>query len=239
MLYQKPKFQISYRIFYLILLVAGITSDCMSYAGKPHNEAFVYYTVQSNVICGVLALIFLIRACKGLHHKMTILDLSDNFSIEIDKKTKILTSLQCLASVWILITCLIYNTLLGNPFSIDYWTKNLHNPILHLFCPILFILDFLLFSKKNIIKPFVPALCVTYPYIYILYIYIRSLHLKNLFTNAIPDSLVVYPYFFLDFDNLGISGVIRWVFILTIIFVSLGYLLLAIYTKLGKKRASH
>lgn len=46
---------------------------------------------------------------------------------------------------------------------------------------------------------------------------------------------LIYPYFFLNLETQGIGGVIKWIVILLIFFVVVGYLFWVI-DKLGKKK---
>ena len=58
------------------------------------------------------------------------------------------------------------------------------------------------------------------PLIYVIYILIRAGILK-----AIGHSnTLLYPYFFLDLDTLGVGGFIGWIVALVLIFVAIGYL---------------
>ena len=93
------------------------------------------------------------------------------------------------------------------------------------------LLDLLLFSKRKQVKSYVPLLCVTYPYLYIVLILARGSYLTNLYHGKIPQSYVVYPYFFLDVKHLGYLGVLRWVMILSVVFILLSYLMHFIYEK--------
>jgi hypothetical protein len=145
-----------------------------------------------------------------------------------------LVKLEFVVCTYILLTCLIYNFLLGNPFEASYWTSNRYNYIVHLFGPILFIGDFLLFSERGkLTKKTLLIMIYPYPYHYLAYIMIRSLVIEKQFT-TFPKSLIVFPYFFLDCATLGNRGVALWVDILTMIFVVLGYLLKSIYDHMKK-----
>ncbi|SDW33902.1 hypothetical protein SAMN04487759_11045 [Kandleria vitulina] len=213
------KFQLSYRIVFIILVGAGLLLDLMTWTKQPHNEFLVYYTTQSNIMTWIIMAFHVRNTYKDIKNKKTY-GTSDD-----------LIPLHFLAAIWILITSLVYNVLLSSPFTLTYWTSNLHNPILHLFGPILFILDLLLFSKRKQVKSYVPLLCVTYPYIYIVLILARGSYLTNLYHGKIPQSYVVYPYFFLDVKHLGYLGVLRWVMILSVVFILLSYLMHFIYVK--------
>lgn len=162
----------------------------LGWVGQPYNEFMVYYTTQSNILCTVVMIALAVLTFKDLKKGITI-GRSTHF-----------VKLEFVVSTYILLTCLIYNFLLGNPFTAAYWTSNRYNYIVHLFGPILFILDFLLFSERGKITKKTPLLILIYPYCYVAFIMIRSFFLEKQFT-TFPKSLVVYPYFFLDRAKLG------------------------------------
>ncbi len=210
-------FQLVYLLVYLIMMIVGILCafGLIPVIGGTFNPTFyTKYTNLSNYICVIFALIELIwvigRLAKGEKR-------GDDFPF---------TRIMFLASIWILITCLIYNFLLGDITSASYW-RNANNPILHLFGPIMFVVSYILFSKRRKLKWWDPFLVLTFPYAYLAFIFIRAYML-----GGVGDDL--YPYFFLDVSDLGVSGVAQWIAILTVIFVALGFVFVAI-NKGGKK----
>ena len=213
------KFQLFYRLLFVLLVGVGLILDLMTWMKEPHNEFLVYYTTQSNILTWIIMFIHLKNTYKDIKNK------------KMKGTSNDMIPFHFLAGIWILITSLVYNVLLSSPFTLSYWTDHIHNCILHLFGPILFILDLYLFSKRKQVKTYVPLLCVTYPYLYIISILMRGRYLTGLYHGKIPHSYVVYPYFFLDVNHLGYLGVLRWVMILSVIFVLLGYVMHFIYSK--------
>ena len=55
--------------------------------------------------------------------------------------------------------------------------------------------------------------------LYIVFIYTRAA-----IVNFNPEVPYLYPYFFLNLDNLGVAGVAKWVAILFAGFIVLGYI---------------
>lgn len=217
------KFRLGYRIVCFVLIFTGIVSNIIWHINDKYPEEFVYYTLQSNIICAVVMLMLIINNIKALRK-----------GEKWGRQEKYIV-LEFGVSIWILITCLVYNILLGSPFELEYWTKSLHNPILHLFGPVMFILDFFLFAKHGKIKNWSPMLSVVYPYFYIVYIVIRGIILGNIYNGNIPEEFVVYPYFFLDVNELGYRGMLWWVAKLTVAFVAIGFIFLGIDKLLARK----
>ena len=146
-----------YRLLYIMLLTYGLSLDYASWLNQPHNEFLIYYTSQSNLLCLGMMILLFVQTTRELLMKR--------------ESGHLLVVPQYLISIYILITCLIYNVLLGNPFSVSYWTRNSYNWIVHLAGPILFILDFFLFSKAGKLKKTTPLWIIIYPYIYVLFIF--------------------------------------------------------------------
>lgn len=201
--------QVIYRSVYLILMVLGILDSLGAFSGVFNDTFYVYYTNQSNYICFVVALVELIVAicalCKGKRQG----------------NESPISQIKFLAAVWILITCLVYNILLeGDLASPDYWT--LSNCILHFFGPILFILDYVLFTERQKIHAWSIPCVIIYPYLYIAFIYIRAYFLRGGYTGPI------YPYFFLDPRENGYAYVFIYVLALSAVFLALAVVFWAI-----------
>ena len=61
-------------------------------------------------------------------------------------------------------------------------------------------------------------LSISVPIIYVVFIYIRAWILE--FNAEIP---YIYPYFFLNLDTQGVAGVLKWVGILLVAFIVVGF----------------
>ena len=59
---------------------------------------------------------------------------------------------------------------------------------------------------------------VVFPLLYVTFVYIRAAIL-----NFNPEVPYIYPYFFLNLETQGVAGVLRWVVILFLGFIALGY----------------
>ena len=211
-------FQLVYLLVYLIMMTIGILCAFglipVISSGTYNPVFYTKYTNLSNYICVIVALIELIwviaRLAKGEKR-------GDDFPF---------TRISFLTTIWILITCLIYNFMLGDITSAEYWSTA-NNPILHLFGPVMFFVSYILFSKRRKLKWWDPVLVLSFPYAYLIFIFVRAYLL-----GGVGDDL--YPYFFLDVNDLGISGVAMWIVILTVAFVAIGFVFAAI-NKGGKK----
>ena len=50
-----------------------------------------------------------------------------------------------------------------------------------------------------------------------------------------PEAPYIYPYFFLNLDELGVVGVIKWIGILSVVFIVIGYAIFGLDKILSKK----
>ncbi|MDE7163743.1 MAG: Pr6Pr family membrane protein [Clostridia bacterium] len=135
---------------------------------------------------------------------------------------RVVPALKFMTTVMIAVTFLVYSTMLENPFTIRYW-RNLYNLSCHVFSPVLFVLDFMLFDEHRTVKVYYPVLGLIFPLIYFFYILLLGA--------CIPD--FKYPYFFLDVDKYGYGIVGLGVLAFTAGFLIIGYLLW-LYDKLIK-----
>ena len=150
-----------------------------------------------------------------------------------DSYCKTLPTFNFMCVIMILVTFLVYNILLANEYTVIGYFTSLSNMLMHVILPIMFILNWVLFYEHNTLKWYHPLLCIIMPLIYVIFIIIRALILNGS-TNS-----TLYPYFFLDINNLGWSGFFIWILILLVVFVLIGYGLFAldkyVFTKKDKK----
>ena len=85
----------------------------------------------------------------------------------------------------------------------------------------------ILWTQKN--KWNYPLVSVVFPVVYAIFIFIRAWIL-----DFNPKAPYIYPYFFLNLDELGVVGVIKWIGILSIVFIVIGYVLFVL-DKISKK----
>lgn len=197
--------QVVYRSIYVTLLGIGIVASLGLFSGKFNTDFYAYYTNLSNYLCFGIMIAELVFTIKALNRK------------EFEGNDSPLNRFKFLAAVWILITCAVYNILLGDITSASYWTS-LSNLTLHLVCPIMFIVDYFLFSEKKKLRKIDTLWVLTFPYIYIVFIVIRALIIGD------NPNAMIYPYFFLDVTKYGYGGVALWVLGLSAVFMLLAFL---------------
>lgn len=212
--------QLVFQTVYCVLAVLGILGSFGYFNAEFNHDFYVYYTNLSNYICAGVMFVSLARTIKAANKK------EDGYC-----ETAPAFNFMCV--IMIMVTFLVYNILLAKDHSVLAYFASLSNLIMHAILPILFILNWALFYKHGTMKWYQPLLCVIMPLVYVAYIFVRAMLLAE------DADTVVYPYFFLNVDNLGWDGVFAWIGVLLVIFVVIGYVLYGLDNlKVGKKNAS-
>ncbi len=179
------------------------------------NDFWLFYTNISNYFCfgvGVATCAATVKRVKG----------GETRGFVSPCKT-----LKFCTTVMILVTFLVYVSLLGDLGSWSFWNA-LGNLTYHVAVPILFIVDWALFDEHKSVKILDPLKAWIIPLAYVVYILIYGAVFK-----AATGNEFSYPYFFLNVNKLGYGGVCVWVVILLLIFAVLSYIMF-IYDKLVK-----
>lgn len=175
------------------------------------KDLFYFYTNLSNFLCFGIMIACLRDDVKQLRAG----------NIHGYNRNPYLKHLKFAATVIILITFIAYGLLLGEPNTIGFW-NNIANICYHVACPLLFMIDTLLFDEHKSIGFLDPLIATVLPIIYVIVIEIMGANTGR------------YPYFFLDMGELGFGGLMMWIGILLALFLALGYLLF-LYDKLVQK----
>ena len=196
--------QLVFQTVYTVLALIGILCSLGLFDADFNENFYVYYTNQSNYICaGVIFAALLDTYKKAERGENGCCTTSPTFTF--------------LSVILILVTFLVYNLLLADQSPLEYFTS-LSNVLMHCILPLLFLLHWFLFYEHGNMRWYHPLLCMVMPLLYVVFILIRAP-----FVSGDPDA-VVYPYFFLDMDALGIGGFLGWIVVLLLVFIAIGYL---------------
>ena len=198
--------QIIYRTIYIVLGVIGIIGSFGYFKENFNEDFYLYYTNLSNYICFGVILYALIKTIKS-------------YKTSPEGYCNVLPKFKFMSLIMILVTCLVYNILLAKDYTVADYFFSISNLILHLILPIMFTLDWVLFTEHHQTKWYYPLLATVMPLIYVVLILIRAAILGNSYHG------LLYPYFFLNVAKIGFGGVIGWVAILVLVFVALGYII--------------
>lgn len=163
-------------------------------------EYFSYFSIQGTLICAVVLAVTGVRAIRGL------------------SETRLITLTRLSTTVYVVVISVVYNALLrggaGDIRDAGYKWPVLPNEIIHVWGPILMLLDWLLIAGFSSVRLRAAFWVVLYPVAWILFSVIRG----NI------DGW--WAYWFLDpNDKGGVGGMLTYIFGIAALMIVLGFLL--------------
>ena len=195
-------FQSFYCAIGLIGIVAslGIFDDVMNIRW----DFYVHFTNLSNYLCIGIMFFELLQTAKK----------------SSDSYVSTAPFFKFIGVLAILLTFLVFNFLLAGRTDRDPQANwRISSISFHVILPIMYVVDWVLFYEHKKVRWFYPLKSVAFPAVYVAFVFIRAA-----LVNFNPDVPYLYPYFFLNLDNLGVAGVAKWIVILFVGFVALGYI---------------
>ena len=185
-------------------------------------DFYVHFTNISNFLCIGVMLAGLIQTAKKTE----------------DSYVTTAPLLKFIGMLGILLTFLVFNIMLAGAEGRDPQANwRIGSLAFHVVLPIMFIADWFLFYERKNCKWYYPLASICFPLAYVTFLLIQAVILKFDSSILIPTTTtpLIYPYFFVNLETQGISGVLTWIGILVVAFSAVGYLFLAL-DKLGKKK---
>lgn len=218
----KRRFSLCYKFLTITSLATGIMLNVSN--TKSIISLLSYYTSQSNVIC---LLAFICSVYIEIRYEN--IPKSDNYYI-----------IKGGIVVAIFITAIVYRVALApTGFEMDALKnsiannhKELANFLVHTFSPLLVIGDYFLFDEKGRFKWYYPIIWLLIPLSYVFYVYIYS-YVGGEFYSV--GGSRKYAYFFLDYEEIGKIGVLKWIIFMTIFIEVVSYILVIFDVIRGKK----
>jgi hypothetical protein len=163
-------------------------------------EYFAYFSIQGTLICAVMLAVTGVRSFQGL---------SD---------TKLITISRLSSTVYVVVIAVVYNALLrglpGDVRDAGYNWPQVPNEIIHVWGPIFMLLDWLLVAGFSSIRLRAAFWVAVYPLAWLVFSVVRG----------IADGW--WAYWFLDpTDKGGVTGMLTYVFGITVLMIGLGFLL--------------
>jgi hypothetical protein len=137
----------------------------------------------------------------------------------------------------ILLTFLVFNIMLAGAEGRDPQANwRIGSLCFHVILPLMYIADWFLFYERKKTKWYYPIVSIAFPLAYVMFLLIHATILKFDSSILIPTTTtpLIYPYFFVNLDKLGVPGVLMWIGILSAAFAAVGFVFFGI-DKLGKK----
>ena len=185
-------------------------------------DFYVHFTNISNYFCIGVMLTALIQTAKRKE---------DGFVTAAPM-------LKFIGMLAILLTFLVFNIMLAGAEGRDPQANwRVSSLLAHVVLPIMYIADWFLFYERRNTKWYYPIVSVAFPFAYILFLLIHATILKFDSSILIPTTTtpLIYPYFFVNLETQGVSGVLMWIGILFVAFMAVGFLFFGL-DRLGKKQ---
>ena len=183
-------------------------------------DFYVYFTNISNFLCLGVMLSALIQTVKKKE----------------DSYVSAAPMLKFIGMLGIFLTFLVFNIMLAGSEARepqDNWRVG--SLCFHVVLPIMYIADWFLFYERKKSKWYYPIASMAFPLAYAAFLLIQAIILKFDTSILIPTTTtpLIYPYFFVNLDTQGVSGVLMWVGILSVAFVAVAFALFGL-DRLGK-----
>lgn len=187
-----------------------------------HRALYVQFTNLSNYLCLGVMVAALIKTIKRK---------GDGYV----NSTPIIKFMGMLS---ILMTFLVFNILLAGAADRDPQLNwRIGSLCFHVVLPLMYITDWFLFYERRKMKWYYPFVATAFPLGYVAFIFIHAA-IMNFDTSILihgTNTPLIYPYFFLNLETQGVAGVAKWIVLLFVAFVAVGYIFFGL-DKLGKKR---
>lgn len=217
----KRKISFVYRLLVIASLSSGIALNL--YHTTSVSSMLSYYTLQINVMCLIAFIIFEIADIANRKYR----------------KHELYYAVKGTLLVAVLIMAIIYKIALApNSFEMDSLQRSIENKqianfLVHELSPILVMLDYFLFDDKGNFKLYYPIIWLFVPLNYVVYVYSYSARGGNFYGLGGSKE---FAYFFLDYKQIGYFGVFKWMSLMAIAILLIGYVLVLIDYRLAKRQ---
>ena len=217
--------QLLFQAFYCTLALVGSIASLGIFdnINMIRWDFYVHFTNISNFLCFGVMLAALIQTAKKKE----------------DSYVSAAPLLKFIGMLGILLTFLVFNIMLAGAEGRDPQANwRVGSLLFHVTLPVLYIADWFLFYERKQCKWYYPIASIGFPLVYVIFLLIQAVILNFNSSILIPNSTtpLIYPYFFVNLETQGVSGVLMWIGILAAAFVLVGFLFFGL-DKLGKKQA--
>lgn len=195
--------------------LAGILIQCGVFGGEFGLSVLRYYTLLSNVLCVLYFGAAAVFAAMG--------------------RGIFLPRFKGMVIMCITVTGIVFHFMLsGTMFSMG-GAQAAASILLHYVTPIMAVLDWLLFDEKGRYTAVSPLLWTVLPDAYFVLGTIYGFTLGARYPFYGPSR---FPYFFMDYDMLGVWRVLLYVLVMNLGFIALGYIYYLLDRLMARKRDS-
>ncbi len=207
--------QIIYQTAYITLGLVASVASLGFFEMEFRWDFYIFFTNISNYFCIIIMLVELIQTVKR----------------DKDDYVTTMPFMKFCGMMGILLTLLVFNLLLAHaPGRDPAENYKVGCVLMHIVLPLMYTADWILFYDKGKVRGSYPFLSLLFPLIYQMYIYIHaSIHrFDTSVLNYLGTDPLIYPYFFLNPERVGIIGVIKWCAALMVLFAVGGFVFMGI-----------
>lgn len=217
--------QIIYQTVYCTLGLVGVIASLGIFddISMLRWDFYVYFTNLSNFLCLGVMLAALIATIRRKE----------------DGYVKTAPMLKFIGILGILLTFLVFNIMLAGAEGRDPQLNwRIGSLLFHVLLPVMYVADWFLFYERRQMKWYYPIASIGFPLAYTAFIFVQAAILRFDTSIILPNSEtpLIYPYFFLNLETQGATGVLMWIVILSVAFVAAGYLFFGIDRLLRSKK---
>lgn len=135
--------------------------------------------------------------------------------------------LKFVGMVSISLTFVVYNLILASaPTKAPSDNFEAYSILFHVILPIMYVADWFLFYERKKVSWKYPIYSISFPGLYIVFVLTHAaiLGFDSTILNSSGKSPLIYPYFFLNLENLGVPGLIMWLGILVAALLAFGFI---------------
>ncbi len=207
--------QLIFQTFYVALALVACVGSVGFYDMKFTGDFFIYFTNITNYLCAGIMVAELIQTAGK----------------KTEDYLKTAPRLRMITMLGLVLTFLIFNLLLANDPARDPALNYKVECILcHIILPIMYVGDWVVFYEHGKINWKLPLQSALFPLLYLVFIYLHAAlrGFDSSIMNYAGTDPIIYPYFFLNPERVGIKGIITWVLALLAAFIIMGYLFMMI-----------
>ena len=207
--------QLVYQSFFLGIAVIGVAASLGLFDMAFRWDFYIYFTNLSNYLCIGIMVAQLVQTAKR----------------QGDGPVSVAPALKLASLVAILVTFVLFNFLLAREEGRDPIRNfSAMSILLHVVLPPLYLADWVLFHEKRRLKWGTAFAALFFPAGYVVYVLLHAAirGFDASLTGFIGSNPLIYPYFFLNPEKVGVWGVVCWCALLGIAFAALGCLFVAL-----------
>ena len=215
--------QLIWQTFYCTLALVAIIGSVGFYDMKFTGDFYIYFTNISNYLAAGIMFAELIQTTRKR---------GDSF-------VTVAPRLRFINMLGLVLTFLVFNLLLaGDPARDPALNYKVECMLCHIVLPVMYVIDWLMFYEHGKVRWTWPVLSALYPIAYLIYVFAHAAlwRFGSGVMNHAGTAPVIYPYFFLNPEKVGINGVAMWIGVLLIGFILGGFLFLLVDRLMMKRK---